>query len=115
LMVVSVLSLDNGVAQTRSAKEPRTVFITGCLIRGDEAGDVWLAQKNGRIYGLVGGKIDLNGHLGQKVLVEGYILPEGKEEPAEEAQKENKAGKRESADLRVRMLKTISKSCIHGD
>jgi hypothetical protein len=71
-MVVSSLVLDNGVAQTRSAKEPsKTVFITGCLVKGDEPGEVWLAQKNGRIYGLEGGKIDLNAHLGQKVLVEG--------------------------------------------
>jgi hypothetical protein len=97
-------------------KEPlKTVVITGCLVKGDESGEVWLAQKNGRIYGLEGGKINLNAHLGQKVLVEGYILPEGKEEAAEEAQKENKAGKRETADLRVRMLKTISKSCVHSD
>ena len=105
-----------GVAQTRSAREPpKIVSITGCLVKGDEPGEVWLAQKNGRIYGLEGGKIDLNAHLGQRVLVEGYVLPEGKEEAAEEAQKENKAGKRETADLRVRMLKMISKSCIHSD
>ncbi len=116
LMVVSGLVLDNGVAQTRSAREPsKTVFIKGCLVKGDEPGEVWLAQKNGRIYGLEGGKIDLNAHLGQKVLVEGYILPEGKEEAAEEAQKENKAGKHETADLRVRMLRMISNSCIHSD
>ena len=62
-----------------------------------------------------GGKIDLNAHLGQKVSVTGYVLPEGKEEAAEEAQKENKAGKRETADFRVGVLKMISKSCTHSD
>jgi len=116
LMVVSSLVLDNGVAQTRSAKEPsNTVLITGCLVKGDEPGEVWLAQRDGRIYGLDGGKIDLNAHLGQKVVVMGHVLLEGKEEPAEEAQKEYKAGKRETADFRVRTLKMISKSCTHSD
>ena len=53
--------------------------------------------------------------LGQKVVVTGYILPEGKEEAAEEAQMGSKAGKRETADFRVRMLKVISKSCAYSD
>lgn len=116
LMAVPGLVVDTGVAQTTPAKErPQSVLVTGCLVKGDEPGEVWLAQKNGRIYGLEGGKIDLNAHLGQKVVVEGYVLPEGKEEATEETQKENKAGKRETADLRVRMLKMISKSCTHSD
>ena len=89
--------------------------ITGCLVKGDEPGEVWLAQKNGRIYGLESGKINLNAHLGQKVIVTGYVLPEGKEEATEEAQKEDQAGKQETADFRVRMLKMISKSCTHSD
>jgi hypothetical protein len=116
VIVVSSLVLDNGVAQTRSAKEPsKTMFKTGCLVKGDEPGEVWLAQKDGRIYGLEGGKIDLNAHLGQKVVVMGHVLPEGNEEPAEEAKKKNEAGKRETADFRVRTLKMISKSCRHSD
>jgi hypothetical protein len=116
LMVVPNLVVGTGVAQTRSAKEPpKSVLITGCLVKGDEPGEVWLAQKNGRIYGLENGKIDLNAHLGQKVIVTGYDLPEGKEEAGEEAQKGGKAGKHETADFRVRMLKMISKSCTHSD
>ncbi len=116
LMVVPNLVVGTGVAQTRSAKEPpKSVLITGCLVKGDEPGEVWLAQENGRIYGLENGKIDLNAHLGQKVIVTGYVLPEGKEEAGEEAQKGDKAGKHETADFRVRMLKMISKSCTHSD
>lgn len=84
-------------------------------MKSHAAGEVWLAQKDGRIYGLEGGKIDLNAHLGQKVRLTGYVLPEGKEEAAEDAQKEDNAGKRETADFRVRMLKMISKSCRHSD
>ena len=116
LMVVPALVVGTGVAQTRSAKEPsKSVLVTGCLIKGDEPGEVWLAQKDGRIYGLEGGKIDLNAHLGQKVLMEGYVVAEGKEEAVEEAQKGKKAGERETADFRVRTLKLIGKSCTHSE
>ncbi len=116
LMVVPGLVVGTGVAQTRSAKEPpKSALVTGCLVKGDEPGEVWLAQKDGKIYGLEGRKIDLNAHLGQKVIVTGYVLPEGKEEATEEAQKENKAGKHETADFRVRLLKVLSKSCTHSD
>ncbi len=112
LILLHGLHLETGFGQSQSAKEPsKAVLMTGCLVKGDEPGEVWLAQKNGRIYGLEGGKTDLNVHLGQKVMVKGYILPEGKEKPAEEAKNENKAGKHETADFRVRMLKIISKSC----
>jgi hypothetical protein len=112
LMVVPSLVLNTGLAQPQSGREsPKVVQITGCLVKGDEPGEVWLAQKDGRIYGLEGETIDLNAHLGQKVMVTGYVLPEGKDGTGEETQKENKAGKRESADFRVRTLKMISKTC----
>ena len=106
------LVLDTGLAQTQSGRGPsKIVRITGCLVRGDEPGEVWLAQEDGEIYGLESGKIDLNAHLGHKVMVTGYVLPEAKEEVGEEAQKENRTGKRESADFRVRALKMTGKSC----
>jgi len=68
-------------------------------------------KKMGKIYGLEGGKIDLNANLGHRVIVTGYVLPEGKEEAGEDAQKETRTSKGESADFRVRTLKVISKSC----
>src|SRR5258705_51840 len=95
------LGLGAGLAQTQSGKElPKAVSVTGCLIKGDEPKEVWLAEKDGRIYGLETSKIDLNAHLGHKVIVTGYVLPESKEEAGEEAQKQNKTGKRETADFR---------------
>ena len=101
-----------GVAQNRSGKElSKSVPARGCLVKGDEPGEVWLARKDGRIYGLEGGKIDLNAHLGQKVEVMGYVLPDGKEKLSEEARKEQ----RETADFHVSTLKMISKSCTHSD
>jgi hypothetical protein len=112
LVFASSLGLGAGLAQTQSGKEPpKTSSVTGCLVKGDEPKEVWLAQRDGRIYGLESSKIDLNAHLGHKVIVTGYVLPEGKEEPGDETRKENKASKRETADFRVLTLKMISTTC----
>jgi hypothetical protein len=112
LVFASSLGLRTGFAQTPSGKEPpKAVSVTGCLVKGDEPNEVWLAQKDGRIYGLESSKIELNAHLGHKVIVTGYVLPEGKEEDGEEAQKQNKTSKRETADFRVLTLKMISTTC----
>src|SRR5712691_9175158 len=114
LVFASSLGFRTGLAQTRSGKErPKAVSVTGCLVKGDEPKEVWLAEKDGRIYGLESSKIDLNAHLGHKVIVRGYVLPESKEEASEEAQKQNKTGKPETADFRVLTLKMISKACTH--
>jgi hypothetical protein len=112
VMLAPNLVLDTGLAQAQSGGGPsKVVRITGCLVRGDEPGEVWLAQKDGEIYGLESEEIALNAHLGHKVVVTGYVLPEAKEGVGEAAHKENRNGKRESADFRVRTLKLISKSC----
>ena len=112
LAFASGLGLGTGFAQTQSGKEPpKASSVTGCLVKGDEPKEVWLAQKDGRIYGLESSKIELNAHLGHRVIVKGYVLPEGKEEPGDETRKENKASKRETADFRVLTLKMISTTC----
>src|SRR6266446_645276 len=114
LVFASSLGFRAGLAQTQSSKElPKTVSVTGCLVRGDEPKEVWLAEKSGRIYGLESSKIDLNAHLGHRVILRGYVLPEGKEEAGAETQKHNKTGKREAADFRVLALKMISTTCTH--
>jgi hypothetical protein len=111
-MFMPSMVLDTGLAETHSGKgSSKAVRITGCLVKGDEPGEVWLAQKDGKIYGLEGREIDLNAHLGHRVIVTGYVLPEGKEEAGEDAQKETRTSNGESADFRVRTLKVISKSC----
>jgi len=112
LIFASSLGLRTGLAQTPSGKEPpKAISVTGCLVKDDEPKEVWLAEKDGTIYGLESSKIELNAHLGHKVIVRGYVLSEGKEEVGDEAQKQNKTGKRETADFRVLTLKMISKSC----
>ena len=112
LVFASSLGLGAGLAQTQSGKElPKAVSVTGCLVKGDEPKEVWLAEKDGRIYGLESSKIELNAHLGHKVIVTGYVLPEGKEESGDETHKQNKATKHETADFRVLTLKMISTTC----
>jgi hypothetical protein len=108
LVFASGLGLRTGLSQTQM---PKTVRITGCLVKGDEPKEVWLAEKNGTIYGLESSKIELNVHLGHKVIVTGHVLTQGREEADEEAQKQNKTGKRETADFRVLTLKVISTTC----
>jgi len=111
LVFASSLGLRTGLTQTQSGKEPlKAVRITGCLVKGDEPKEVWLAEKNGRIYGLESSKIELNAHLGHKVIVTGHVLRE-KGEAGEETQKQNKTGKRETADFRVLTLQVISTTC----
>jgi hypothetical protein len=47
LVFASSLGLRTGLAQTQSGKEPpKAVSVTGCLVRGDEPEEVWLAQKD---------------------------------------------------------------------
>src|SRR5258707_13849023 len=112
LVFVSSLGLRIGFAQTQSGKERRKeVSVTGCLVKGDEPKEVWLAEKDGTIYGLESSKIELNAHLGHKVIVRGYVLPEGKEEAGAEAQKQHKTGKGETADFHVLTLKMIGRTC----
>src|ERR1700693_1343574 len=112
LVFASTLGLGAGLTQTQSGKAvPKAVSVTGCLVKGDEPKEVWLAEKDGTIYGLESSKIELNAHLGHKVIVTGYVLPEGKEEPGDETHKQKKASKRETADFRVLTLKMIGRTC----
>src|SRR5438552_18489842 len=108
LVFASSLGLRIGLAQTQSGKKrPKVVSVTGWLVKGDEPKEVWLAEKDGRIYGLESSKIEMNAHLGDKVIGRGYVVPEGKEEAGEEAQKENDTGKRETAELQLLTMKRI--------
>lgn len=112
LVFASSMGLTPGFTQTPSGKgDAKAVSVTGCLVKGDEPKEVWLAEKSGTIYGLESSKINLTAHLGHKVTVRGYVLPEGKDEAGEEAHEQNKTGKHETADFHVVKLKMISTTC----
>jgi hypothetical protein len=112
LVLASSLGLKTGLSQPQSGKEPpKAVRVVGCLVKGDEPREVWLAEKGGKIYGLESSTIELNAHLGEKVIVTGNVLPEGKEAAGEQAQEQKKTVKRETADFRVLTLRVIGTTC----
>ena len=91
--------------QTKT-KAGKSVTVTGCLQKGDEAGEYSVTGEDGKRYGLHGStSVDLSKHLGHKVTVTGTKMREENEE------KEKKEAGGEYADLRVTNIKHISESC----
>lgn len=93
-------------AQEGQTKENngKNVTVTGCLQKGDEAGECSITGEDGRKYGLHPSKsVDLSKHMGHKVTVTGTTMREENEK--------NEAGGHEAADLRVTNVKHISESC----
>src|SRR5438270_1993346 len=68
-----------------------SVTVTGCLQKGDEAGEFSITGENGKTYGLRSTAVKLADHVGHKVTVTGQAKPE------KEAEKEK--GSKEVADL----------------
>lgn len=93
-------------AQNPPAKEHRThgtVTVTGCLQKGDEAGEYSITGEDGKTYGLRSKSVKLAEHLGHKVTVTGRAKAEEKEE--------KEKGSKEVADLTVTNLKMVSTTC----
>jgi hypothetical protein len=112
VVVAGCLCNYSGFSQDRSVKEaPKAASLAGCLVKGDEPNEVWLAQEKGTIYGLESSKIELKVHLGQKVIVKGFVLPEDKNEAGQKTHEPNGNAKNETADFRVLALKVISTTC----
>jgi hypothetical protein len=89
------------------AKSGKSMTVTGCLQKGDEAGEYSITGEDGKKYGLHPSKtVDLSKHLGHKVTVTGTKMREENEE-----KEKNEAGGGEAADLRVTNVKHISESC----
>ena len=89
-------------AQARE-KKGDNVTVTGCLVKGDEAGEYSITAEDGKRYGLRSKSVGLSKHVGHKVTVTGTQMREEKET------KESGGG--EYADLRVTNLKMVSDSC----
>src|ERR1700693_4323983 len=112
LVLVSTVSPKTIFSQTKSGKEPpKMVRVTGCLVRGDKPGEVWLAEKDGTIYGLEGSTIELNASLGHKVTLTGYVPPEKTQESDKETKKQSQGRKIENADLPVLKVRMIAVKC----
>jgi hypothetical protein len=103
-------------AQDKQAEKPAkgTMTVTGCLQKGDEAGEFSIAGEDGKLWGLHSSKVQLEDHVGHKVTVAGTASRESKAEAKKEKKEgevENAAQKEEYRDLRVTSLKMISDTC----
>lgn len=103
-------------AQDKQAEKPAkgTITVTGCLQKGDEAGEFSIAGEDGKLWGLRSSTVKLEDHVGHKVTVAGTASGESKAEEKKEKKEgevENAAQKEEYRDLRVTSLKMISDTC----
>ena len=103
-------------AQDKQAEKPakETTTVTGCLQKGDEAGEISIVGEDGKVWGVRSSTVKLEAHIGHQVTVAGTVSGESKAE----AKKEQKEGdvvkasqKEEYRDLRVTSLKMISDTC----
>jgi len=106
--------------EKKAAKPSHTQTVTGCLQKGDEAGEFSITGEDGKTWGLRSTAVKLDQHLGHKVTVTGSKAHESKaaekaemktEKEKTEGQMEKAAGKEEYADLNVTHLKMISETC----
>jgi len=104
-LALSPLAWTAQESQTKSKSE-KSMTVTGCLQKGDEAGEYSITAEDGKRYGLQGKGIDFSKHLGHKVTVTGTKMRE------ENTTKEKKeGGTPEAADLHVTNLQHVSETC----
>ncbi len=96
-------------AQDKKAEKSQTV--TGCLQKGDEAGEFAIKGEDGKTWGLRSTSVKLDEHIGHKVTITGSTTHETKAEEKKEGQVENAGSKAEYADLTVTSLKMVSDTC----
>ncbi|HEX6805814.1 MAG TPA: hypothetical protein VF133_19215 [Terriglobales bacterium] len=85
--------------------------VTGCLQKGDEAGEYSITGEDGKTYGLRSKTVKLSQHLGHKVTVTGTLRPESAEKERGEAEEHEKKEAAEAGDIRVTALKMVSDKC----
>lgn len=108
LVAVCVLALAAGAQQSSTKSGNKTV--TGCLQKGDEAGEFALTGDDGKLYDLKSSSVKLAEHVGHKVTVSGKFKPEAYEK-GEEKEEAKEGGKKEAGDITVSSLKMVSSSC----
>src|SRR5258708_4069137 len=105
------------IAQTAAPekKAEKSQTVTGCLQKGDEAGEFSIKGEDGKTWGLRSTSVKLDQHLGHQVTITGSTTKESakteKAEEKKEGQVENASSKAEYADLNVTDLKMISETC----
>ena len=101
------------IAQTAAPekKAEKSQTVTGCLQKGDEAGEFSIKGEDGKTWGLRSTSVKLDQHIGHQVTVTGSATHETKAEEKKEGQVQNAGSKTEYADLTVTSLKMVSESC----
>jgi len=94
------------VSAPAQEKKGDSVTVTGCLAKGDQAGEYSITGDDGKTYGLKSTTVKLDSHLGHKVTVTGTISK--LENPTKE---EAKTGKAEAGDVSVSNLTMVSTTC----
>ena len=115
LFVLFAFALALGAYVTPSAsaqeKAGSKTTVTGCLQKGDEAGEYSITGEDGKTYGLRSKTVKLSQHLGHKVTVTGTLRAESAEKEKGEAEEHEKKEAAEAGDIRVTDLKMVSDSC----
>src|SRR5438105_6118526 len=115
LLAIPAFALALGVYATPLAQQegtaPGKTTVTGCLQKGDEAGEYSITGQDGKTYGLRSKSVNLSKHLGHKVTVTGTLKPESAEKEKGEAQEHQKNEAAEAGDISVTDLKMVSDSC----
>ena len=107
-LLVGILALGLGTGMTYAAQREKpsdtdkgagkTMTITGCLEKGDEAGEYSIKDTNGKEYGLRSTNVKMANHLNHKVTVTGKMVQNDKE-------------KEEHQHVNVTDLKMVSTTC----
>jgi hypothetical protein len=100
LVLALVLSLGTSFTRAQETKS-KTITITGCLQKGDEANEFAITGEDGKKYELTSTKVTLKDHVAHRVTVAGTLKAEDKKE-----EEEGWAGQ-----VQVTSLKMVSDSC----
>lgn len=108
-----VFALGAYVTPSASAQEKSgsKTTVTGCLQKGDEAGEYSITGEDGKTYELRSKTIKLSQHLGHKVTVTGTLRAESAEKEKGEAEEHEKKEGAEAGDIKVTDLKMVSDKC----
>jgi len=98
-------------ASTQEKLAGSKTTVTGCLQKGDEAGEYSITGEDGKTYELRSKTVKLSQHLGHKVTITGTLRAESAEKEKGEAEEHEKKGAAEAGDIRVTDLKMISDKC----
>ncbi|HEU5403887.1 MAG TPA: hypothetical protein VFU86_21210 [Terriglobales bacterium] len=115
-VTLSAFAQENNEEKHEKSMTAGKQSVTGCLQKGDEAGEYSITGDDGKTYGLRSSAVDLSKHVGHKVTITGTTKAESAEKESAEKEKTEAAEKgkmesNEAGDIRVTKLKMISEKC----